>query len=167
MILRDRDLVNLMYRGFLCTDHDHCYGIDLSLVNPASIDVRIGPTAIVERGYGDKAEVEIGPNGIMVEPGEMVLVGTLEMITVPDDLAVDLRLKSTSARQGWDHNAALWVDPGFRGIITLELRNCNRYTSLRLERGQRIAQAVVHQLTGPATPYNGRYQGARSVEGPK
>lgn len=167
-ILCDRDLVNLMYRGFLMRHDTSVDYFDLSLVNPASIDVCIGPTAIVERGYGNKWTIPLSEAGLVVEPGEMLLVGTEEVINVPNGYAVDLRLKSTSARQGWDHNAALWIDPGFHGVITLELRNCNRFTPLVLKRGQRIAQAVVHQLTGPASqPYNGRYQGAASVEGPK
>ena len=166
MILAHQHLIDLMYTGFLVVKGEAGDTFDCDLVNPASVDVRIGSTAIVERGYGDKAEVEIPDDGMLVEPGEMLLVGTMETINVPPGLAVDLRLKSTSARLGWDHNSALWIDPGFRGVITLELINCNRYTPLRLQRGQRMAQAVVHQLTGEAS-YNGRYQDAKGVEGAK
>lgn len=165
-ILADYDIHELMRDGLLI--HSVTNAVPFEQINPASVDVSIGGTAIVERGYGHKEEVQIHQEGLTVEPGEMLLVGTDEVISVPNGYVVDLRLKSTSARLGWDHNAALWVDPGFRGIITLELRNCNRYTPLILKRGQRIAQAVVHRMTRLASkPYNGRYQNATGVEGPK
>lgn len=87
---------------------------------------------------------------------------------VPRDLAVELKLKSSRAREGFDHSLAFWFDPGWDGVGTLEVHNMNRYTSLELSYGLRFAQLVIHKLDRPVIQgYNGRYQHATSVEAAK
>lgn len=87
---------------------------------------------------------------------------------VPNDLAVELKLKSSRAREGFDHSLAFWFDPGWDGIGTLEIHNMNRLQTLTLEYGMRFAQIIVHKLDVPVTnPYAGRYQNATSVEAAK
>lgn len=160
-ILSDVYLEELMLKGLL-TPFDH------KLINPASIDICVGTTTLREAGHGIWEKGEMPIDGIRVDPGEFLLVDTREYFQVPNGYAVELRLKSTTARLGWDHNAALWIDPGFQGIITMELRNCLRYNQLTLAPGLPFAQAIVHKLIGHSSKlYNGRYQGAKEVEGAK
>ena len=133
------------------------------LLNPASIDIRIGGNFIREGGVSMPLE-----GFIVVEPGERILVSTHEIIYVPPQLAIELRLKSSRAREGWNHALAFWFDPGWKGIGTMELINSNRHTRLNLHRGMRIAQIIVHGLSSPVDKgYDGRYQGAMGVEAAK
>lgn len=156
-ILCDKDLMGLLGMGLIANpDHE--------LVNPASIDIRIGNKALLEVGHGQWQEVDLTA-GRMVMPGDFLLVETLETFNVPNGYAMDLRLKSSTARRGWDHSLAFWVDPGWQGVLTMEVRNVLRYNGLMLCTGERFAQAIVHKLTGPSLrPYQGRYHGATGVE---
>lgn len=135
------------------------------LLNPASIDIRIGGTYQRE---GEEPRFLLDGEQLVVEPGERILVATLENIKVFPQLAIELRLKSTRAREGWNHALAFWFDPGWNGIGTMELINSNRKTALWLQKGMKIAQLIVHTLSTPVdNGYNGRYQGAAGVEAAK
>lgn len=56
------------------------------------------------------------------QPGDSVLADLNEQFRVPKWVRLQGMLKSSPAREGIDHRAALYVDPGFQGSITLELR---------------------------------------------
>lgn len=87
---------------------------------------------------------------------------------VPNDLAMELKLKSSRAREGFDHSLAFWFDPGWSGVGTMEIHNMNRLQSLTLTYGMRFAQCIYHKLDVPVTTaYQGRYQNATSVEAAK
>lgn len=160
-ILCDRDLRFMMDAGLIENP-------DYGLLNPASIDIRVGRRIIVEMGHGRWDKIKLPENGVYFQPGEFALVETMESFRVPNGYAMDLRLKSSTARLGWDHSLAFWVDPGWEGVLTMEVRNVLRYNNLLLRPGDRFAQAIVHRLTGDSErPYAGRYNGARSVEGAK
>lgn len=137
-------------------------------VNPASIDVHCGNELLKETPNGELTKMPIPRAGIQFKPGEFALVPTLEYFNVPNGYAMDLRLKSSSARQGWQHAMAFWVDPGWRGVLTMEIYNARHYETLTLKAGQRFAQVIVHKLIGPSEkPYIGKYAGALKVEGAK
>lgn len=137
----------------------------LALVNPASIDIRVGRTAIVETAFGRMDKVIIPSTGLTLDPGDFALVDTWESFNVPNGYAMDLRLKSSTARSGFDHSLAFWVDPGWRGVLTMEIKNVKQYNALRLIPGERFAQIIVHRLSGMSDkPYAGRYNGAKGVE---
>lgn len=155
-ILCDRDLLDL---GTSMIDD-----FDPALVNPASIDIRVGRTAKVEMSHGYWTDVDL-EQGHVFEPGDFALVSTLEMFRVPNGYAMDLRLKSSTARRGWDHSMAFWVDPGWEGVLTMEVRNVLRFNSLRIRTGDLFAQVIVHRLSGESSrPYRGKYHGAGAVE---
>ncbi len=161
-ILCDVDLEELMRRGLI-------EEADYELLNPASIDIRVGRTAQVETCFGRTFEKQIIPTtGLWLQPGDFALVDTWETFNVPNGYAMDLRLKSSTARRGFDHSLAFWVDPGWKGVLTMEVKNVLQYNPLCLVPGARFAQVVVHQLSGlSAKPYDGRYQDATAVEGAK
>ncbi len=160
-ILCDTDIIGLLTAGLV----KDC---DLSMVNPASFDIRIGRRLITEVGHGRWETQDIDPKGYRAEPGEFLLVETMETFDVPNGYAMDLKLKSSTARRGWNHSLAFWVDPGWRGVLTMEVRNVLQFNALTLVPGQRFAQAIVHKLSGQsACPYDGKYNGAEGVEGAK
>jgi deoxycytidine triphosphate deaminase len=135
---------------------------DPDLVGPASIDVRVGPEMLREVGPGELQAVDLTAGPVDLAPGEFALVRTVEWLMVPNGYAVELKLKSSRAHQGFDSAMGLWLDPGWCGAPTLAVRNTTRFTPLPLECGMRIGQLVVHQLDQPAVrPHDGRSHDAR------
>jgi dCTP deaminase len=107
-------------------------------VNAASYDVRVAdhwicPTRDPEEFHAPE---------IRLFPGEVVLATTIEAVTIPRDVACDLKLKSTLGRLWINHSMAGWCDPGFQGTITLELQNLGPQPFV-LEAGRRIAQLIL------------------------
>jgi deoxycytidine triphosphate deaminase len=123
---------------------------DPDLVNPASIDVRVGREMLLEVGPGEFRAVDLTGGPVDLAPGELALVPTLEWLAVPQGYAVELTLKSLGASQGLAQSMATWLEPGWCGVATLELRNVTRHTPVRIECGMRLAQVVVHALDQPA-----------------
>jgi dCTP deaminase len=156
---------------------------DKPLINPASIDIRIGGQILVahrqrwwrkvlcvltlgfmfhpRRGF---RIVNVKEKPFYMRKGDFVLAETLEDLRVPTNMAMDIRLKSSRAREGYNHLLAFWFDPGWRGIGTLELYSLVDWP-LPIGRGMKIGQIIYHELDEECdTPYTGRYQGASSVE---
>lgn len=58
-----------------------------------------------------------------------------------------------------------WLDPGFKGEITLELYNANR-CAIELKAGRRVGQLVFAEMDDVAlNPYCGKYQGQTGATG--
>lgn len=160
MILPYQHLMERGLRGELLDPFDP------EMVNPASIDICIGET-LIYRGVECNIATRTAESPIFLEPGGFMLISTLERLKVPLDCAMDLRLKSSRARAGYDHALAFWFDPGWDGIGTLELKNIG-YNMLPVYPGLRIGQIIYHQLVEAcAKPYAGRYQAATTVEATK
>ena len=137
---------------------------DPLMVNPASIDIRIGHDV----QYEDGTIFDLRLSPYRLEPKEFVLVSTYEHITIPNGYVAELKLKSTRAREGFDHSLAFYIDPGWEGILTMEVMNNHRLRALDLVYGQRFGQLIIHTLDKPALhPYSGKYKGATSVEAAK
>lgn len=136
------------------------------MVNPASIDVTLGETVLVEgRICGPEAErirwrtVDIS-QGFTLTPGAFILAHTAEVVRIPNWIESVFQLKSSRAREGLDHLLAGYIDPGFSGQVTLELRNVNQRHSIDLMAGMRIGQLRFNSLeTPPLRSYatTGRY----------
>jgi len=124
-----------------------------SLLNPASLDVRLGSYLMIESIYSpelvrinisDKTE----DDPFMLQPGEFCLAETLELFDIPDDISCQFVLKSSRAREGYNHLLAGWVDPGFNSSrLTLELKNERLHHPLPLFPGLKIGQMVFHAMS--------------------
>lgn len=104
-----------------------------------------------------------------LSPGAFVIAHTLESITIPDDLAMICKGKSSLGRLGLaNSDMAGFVDPGWSGILTLELFNHSKNTIL-LTKGMKIGQFVFYDCEKVEKPYGetGRYQGQSPGEGSK
>ena len=86
---------------------------------------------------------------VTLEPGERALVGTGIGIELPDGYAAFVHPRSgLAARHGITVvNAPGTVDAGYRGEIKVCLLNTDRSVTWSAERGERIAQLVVQQVT--------------------
>ena len=167
-ILADIDIFTLARRGLVTP-------FDADLVNPASLDVRLGKNLLVEIPssptlvpYSIAGHTAEKP--FMLHPHEFILSETLEEFKLPDCIAGQLALKSSRAREGIEHLLAGYIDPGYCGRLTLELQNARSMHPVALWPGMRIAQIVFHRMTMlPSKDYShtGRYQGDKAVQGSK
>lgn len=131
---------------------------------PASVDLRLGANAIRNPEEQDSPVV---PCPCWLYPGEFLLAETLERVRIPAHMAARVEGKSSLGRKGLIiHATAGFIDPGFEGIITLEMANISRIP-IPLSVGQWIGQLSLHLLSYPVEPqhlYNGHYQGAVGPE---
>jgi dCTP deaminase len=107
--------------------------------------------------------------GIVVAPGQFVLGHTLEYLVLPDDIAAELEGRSSYARLGLEiHMTAGFVDPGFNGVLTLELFNAGP-NPIKIYPGLRIGQLRFFKCDPPSKPYNrniyAKYKGLLSHSG--
>lgn len=137
---------------------------DESLINPSSLDIRLGNNLIIDDEITDISH-HTKDNPYILEPNEFVLAETLEYLTVPANIAIELKLKSSRAREGLSHALAGWVDNGFYGVLTLELKNYSTRKPVFIYPTLRIGQLIIHSTEEPTTPYQGKYSGFNTVMG--
>lgn len=150
----------------------------LSAVQGSSIDVTLGGEFLKESSTTGLVYPRVnGPflnnywGNIIMEPGEFVLASIREKLNLPLDLSAQFLLKSSVARAGVGHMLATWVDPGYKGILTLELTNDLKHHSIVLEEGMPVGQLIFHKHT--EVPYTksyavrGQYHGDTMVQGNK
>ena len=89
------------------------------------------------------------------------LVPSIEWIELPCDLAATLRCRSSFGRQGIVITGG-FVDPGFRGQLTLCLINIG-HEDISVRHKDRIVQMIIHQVAGGRQMYDGRYQDSSGV----
>ncbi len=92
-----------------------------------------------------------------ITPGSFCLIASEEYFQMPDNVAAEVKDKSSWARVG----VALqntFIDPGWCGFLTMELSHHGRVPQ-RLLPGDPIAQIVFYLLTqSTEQPYRGKYQ---------
>jgi dCTP deaminase len=88
--------------------------------------------------------------------GTCTLLPTLEWVELPMDLAGTLRCRSSFGRRGLLLGAG-FVDPGFRGQLTLCLTNMGQ-EEITVQKNDRIAQMILHEVRNGNESYTGRYQ---------
>ena len=134
-------------------------------LNPASYNLRIGTTGQDETGR----KVDL-TTGHVVPPGGWLLTDVLETVRIPPNMEAQVILRSSAARHGWDHALAGFVDPGYRGVLTLEFVNCLTFRHLEIRTGMELVQVKFSLLNAiPERDYSatGRYCNASEVEGCK
>ena len=142
-------------------------------IQPASVDIRLGntfsivddtPSGIITLDSEIKYKT-ITADKYLILPGQFVLATTMELFELPDDLTAFVEGRSSLGRMGLFIQNAGWVDPGFKGEITLELFNANR-CAIELTAGRRVGQLVFAKMDCAAQdPYNGKYQGQTGATG--
>src|ERR1700742_3911144 len=162
MLLSDRDIRAEIERGRLVLEP-----WDAELIQPSSVDVRLDRffrvfnnsqyTHIDPAQQQDDLTTLVEPKDaepFVLHPGEFVLGSTLEVVTLPDDLAGRLEGKSSLGRLGLlTHSTAGFIDPGFTGHITLELSNVANLPIV-LWPGMKIGQLCLFRVSSAAEhPY--------------
>jgi dCTP deaminase len=128
MLMSDRDIRASIEAGQIGLEP-----LEMGLLQPSSIDVRLDRFFRLfdnhKYAFIDPAEqqdeltrlIEVDPaEPFILHPGEFVLGSTYEFVTLPDDVAARLEGKSSLGRLGLlTHSTAGFVDPGFKGHVTL------------------------------------------------
>jgi dCTP deaminase len=98
----------------------------------------------------------------ILHPGEFVLGQTLEWTELPDDLVARLEGKSSLGRLGLlIHSTAGYVDPGWKGNLTLELSNVAKLP-IALYFGMKIGQISFFRMSSPVErPYGSKELGSK------
>jgi dCTP deaminase len=149
---------------------------DPDLVNPASLDIRIGETAKLRRDFakGGYAEIDLSiyskESPFQFQPGDRLLVASLETINLPNFLCAQFRLKSSRGREWYEHMEAGFCDPGWHGSkLTMEIINMD-LAPLPIYPGLKMGQLVFSlTLATPDNDYSvvGRYNQDKTVMGSK
>lgn len=145
---------------------------DDTLVQPASIDVRLGRWLWVLRS-GTLLDPEkdnrhlfdfhdMGPDGsFLVKPGDLVLGETVEKVNLPAHIAARFEGKSSLGRLGlMTHVTAGFIDPGFSGTVTVEITTASA-APIRLHAGMLIGQVCFYRMSHSSVlPYGSVVRGS-------
>ena len=148
---------------------------DLQCLQPSSVDLHLDrefrvfhnhryPYIDPRREQADLTEVTaVAPDEpFILHPGEFVLGQTLEWVELPDDIVARLEGRSSLGRLGLlIHSTAGYVDPGWKGNLTLELSNVASLP-IALYFGMRIGQISFFEMSSPVErPYGSKGLGSR------
>jgi dCTP deaminase len=172
-VLSDRDIAGALQAGRIRIEpYD---SVDLQ---PSSVDLRLDrsfrvfrnsryPYIDVRAAQPDLTELltVADDEPFVLHPGEFVLGQTLEWVELSGDLVARLEGKSSLGRLGLlIHSTAGYVDPGWKGKLTLELSNVAKLP-IALYFGMKIGQISFLTMSSPVDrPYGSaglgsKYQG--------
>ena len=171
MVLSDRTIREALDSGRIVIDP-----LGEGCVQPASVDLRLDIDLlelVPSEGYSfidvredaspltHRAHIP-DPAPYILRPGQFVLASTIETVELPDDVVARLEGKSSLGRLGlMIHSTAGYVDPGWKGQLTLEISNVAN-VSITLYYGMRISQISFLRLTTPAErPYGSTRLGSK------
>jgi dCTP deaminase len=174
-VLSDRDIRTALETGRIRIDP-----YDPGCLQPSSVDLHLDRHFRVFRNnryafidvrqpQPDLTELlTVADEPFILHPGEFVLGQTIEWVELPDDLVARLDGKSSLGRLGLlIHSTAGYVDPGWKGTLTLELSNVANLP-ITLFCGMKIGQVSFERMSSPVErPYGSpalgsKYQGQKS-----
>lgn len=168
MTYSDADIYDAQYRDAnTCDNWLRIDPFEREQLQPASVDLRLGVSFVAfpkpTGGVVDMRDREVpsypvnvgvGDTYFELAPGQLVLASTVERIEIGPRMWAKIEGKSSLGRMGLAvHVTAGFVDPGFRGTVTLELYNLNP-NPIRLRPGLAICQVAFGELvTRAKRPY--------------
>ncbi len=169
-VLSDRDIRGALQAGRIRIDP-----YEPSCLQPSSVDLHLDrefrvfrnnryPYIDVRAPQPDLTElVSVADDEpFILHPGEFVLGQTSEWVELPDDLVARLEGKSSLGRLGLlIHSTAGYVDPGWKGNLTLELSNVANLP-IALYTGMKIGQISFFRMSSPVErPYGSKELGSK------
>lgn len=147
---------------------------EIAQLQPASYDVRLYSEII--RPTAEIASIRNPPlyikqnilDGCILLPGEFILGAVNEWIEIDNSIVARIEGKSSLGRLGLSvHITAGFVDPGWSGRLTLEIKNHAPYNIIIIA-NDLIAQISFHKMLSNSNKlYSGKYQNDISVQGMK
>lgn len=165
MILTDVDVLNLRKQGVKLVKP-----FENSALQPASYDVHLDDILWFDGAFHTMAPpIDDDEPIFRLRPHKLVLGSTIEMLSIPANLAARFEGISTLGRMGiMTHVTAGFIDPGFRGNLTLEIYNLSD-GFVSLKRGMRIGQLCFYQtnsVTAQSYSDTGHYMDQRGPTPP-
>jgi dCTP deaminase len=169
-VLSDRDIAAALAAGRVCVEP-----YDEEDLQPSSIDLHLDrsfrvfrnnryPYIDVRAPQADLTELlDIADDEpFVLHPSEFVLGQTLEWVELSDDLVARLEGKSSLGRLGLlIHSTAGYVDPGWKGKLTLELSNVAKLP-IALYFGMKIGQISFLTMSSAVDrPYGSKGLGSK------
>lgn len=109
-------------------------------------------TLIAEYKDGEKRSVTI-------QPGDFVLVKTIESVNMPENLTANMKPRSTTFRSGLMIRTGN-IPPGYHGGLTFGMKN-EGPIPVTIEMGARIIHVQFEEVMGGGNMYRGQWQGGR------
>lgn len=155
-LLSFKKLSRIVSERIMDAPHDH--------LNPSSIEVTLGnrfyvedqdPWIIKADTTAESLFIDVSKKqnirlklitleedeALVFRPGMFILAETREIFNLPNDLVAEYVLKSSQARNGWQHLLAGYCDPGWHGSrLTLEFVNESQHGFLLLRPGMKCGQ---------------------------
>lgn len=94
---------------------------------------------------------------VRVEPSKFVLASTIEEFDMPREVIGFVHNKSSWVRRGLAHVNCTVIEPGWRGFLTLELKN-HSDEPIHISKGSPIAQIILQWVDEATEGYSGKYQ---------
>ncbi len=175
MILSDYDINNMIKHGRLKItpfkkDIVRENGIDCRLDDEIAHHKMLGKNFVLdpsnEKHIASAYTILKEQKLLVIDPKEQVLMSTKEYISMPDDIAGFVELRSTWARHGLSMPPTI-IDAGFNGNITLEVVNNAPYR-IMIKPNIGFAHIIFEKLdnrTGKA--YSGLYKGQKGIKLPQ
>lgn len=147
-------------------------------MQPASVDLTLSSTYLKPSEFQcpdtQTRDVEystVENHCLLLLPGQFVLGCTKEVVMTPGHICARVEGKSSLGRMGLlVHCTAGFIDPGFAGQVTLEIKNIAPYP-IQLISGTYIAQICFMLMAAPperlygSPGLNSRYQGQKGPVG--
>lgn len=163
-----------------------------SQVGASSIDLRMGNVVLMARARGsshvEPTSARPGSGGrhggelerrqkheryeltfhmrLLLHPGALALVPTLEWVRLPRDLLGMVTARSTWAREGLSIATATLIEPGYEGTVTLELANLGQIP-IALYPGLELAQIAFARIAAVSPPEGVPPCGAGRLDDPQ
>lgn len=158
-MLSDRNILELQ------GETDLIYPFYYNQLQPCSYDVRLSDDLKTVRGK----QISLKHNDYVLKPNEFILGSTIEKVKLPSTVSAFFDGKSGLGRKGiGTHITAGFIDAGFEGNVTLEIKN-NSDKQFRLSEGMLIGQLIFFELKSECMrPYgdkrlNNHYQNSEGT----
>jgi len=142
------------------------FGYDIrlgdALVIPERVMRPIDPATETDLSTLPYTNFDLETRAAVLEPGQMVMGGTLEYFCIPANIVAVVHDKSTLARLGLAVQNTV-LEPGWNGFLTMEITN-HGVNDIVLSSGMPIAQVIFYQGEFPDSVYEGKYQNQRKGE---
>lgn len=171
MFLSDRHLRDLAIHKNLITPFktENCEGATINLTLDSKIKKNLRSQLIVlgaKESETDYEVIDLTKNQFSLQPGESVLVQSIESFKIPEDMIAVIFERYSIKLMGLSISPASYMNPGYEGTLSFLAVN---YSSgpIQLTPGVKFCQLAISQLTSPSDkPYNkqdARYIGATDV----
>ena len=141
------------------------YPFHYNQLQPCSYDLRLACDLKTIHGK----TIDLNDGDYTLKPNEFILGSTFERISIPNTISAFVDGKSSLGRLGIAvHITAGFIDAGFEGNVTLEIKN-NSDKQFRLSEGMLIGQLIFFELKSECMrPYgsdglNNHYQNSEGT----